>query len=353
VVTTPNVGDQAQLSTQYWNTGPDGDHDPTRTIARVVSQAGVETAVAAPAAASKLPSRETHAKVTRFADLAQATPVAQRNLYFSEVLQDPTDPNSPTTFFITAQGQTPAAFTMDQPPNIVVHSGTVEDWVIENHATEDHIFHIHQIHFQVLEVNGQPVDDSAIRDTVDLPYWDGTGPYPSVKLRMDFRDTNIIGTFVYHCHILQHEDAGMMGEIQVLPAGATSLTSATASASSIAPNGSITLTANVVDSATGASTPTGTVQFEINGTNVGNPVTLTNGTATVTTPVNGNSGSNNLTAFYQGDSTYMESVSPAIPITISNFALTSSGATAAVGSAAIASVTVNAANGYTSSISLT
>ena len=74
-----------------------------------------------------------------------ATPVAQRNLYFSEVLLDPSNPLSPTTFFITEEGQTPAVFTMDQQPNIVVHSGTVEDWTIENRTQEDHIFHIHQM----------------------------------------------------------------------------------------------------------------------------------------------------------------------------------------------------------------
>jgi FtsP/CotA-like multicopper oxidase with cupredoxin domain len=353
VVTTPNVGDQAQLTTQYWNTGPDGDYDPTRTLANIVSQVGAESAVTAHAAVSKLPSKAVAAKVTRFANLGQATPVAQRNLYFSEVLQDPSDPNSPTTFFITEQGQTPAAFTMDQAPNIIVHNGTVEDWVIENHATEDHIFHIHQIHFQVLEVNGQPVNDPAIRDTVDLPYWNGTGPYPSVKVRMDFRDTNIVGTFVYHCHILQHEDAGMMGEIQVLPAGSSSSTTATASASSIAPNGNVTLTATVVDATTGAAAPTGLVQFELNGINVGNPVTLLNGLATLTTPVDGVAGTSNLTAVYQGDSTYAESVSPPIPITISNFSLVSSGITAAVGSAAIANITVNTATNFTSVINLT
>jgi hypothetical protein len=38
-----------------------------------------------------------------------------------------------------------------------------------------------------------------------------------VRLRMDFRDPNIVGTFVYHCHVLEHEDGGMMGRIQVLP----------------------------------------------------------------------------------------------------------------------------------------
>jgi FtsP/CotA-like multicopper oxidase with cupredoxin domain len=353
VVTTPNVGDQAQLSTQYWNTGPDGDYDPTRTLATIVSQAGAESSVATQAAVTKLPSKAVATKVTRFANLGQTTPVAQRNLYFSETLQDPSDPNSPTTFFITEQGQTPAAFTMGQAPNIVVHSGTVEDWVIQNTATEDHIFHIHQIHFQVLEVNGQPVNDPAIRDTVDIPYWDGTGPYPSVKVRMDFRDPNIVGTFVYHCHILQHEDSGMMGVIQVLPAGSASTTTATASASSITSNQTITLTANVADSATGATTPTGLVQFELNGVNVGNPVTLVSGVATLSAPVNGLTGASSLTAFYQGDSNYAESVSAAIPITISNFSLVSSGTTAAVGTAAIASVTVNTATNFTSLINLT
>ncbi len=353
VVTTPSVGAKAQLITQNWDTGPDGDFDPTRPIANIVSQNGGSSASSG-AAVKELPSHAVPTRVTRFAALAAATPVAQRTLQFSEVLEDPTNPNSPTNFFITEEGQQPALFNMNNPPNIVVHSGTVEDWVVENTALEDHIFHIHQIHFQVLEVNGQPVNDPAIRDTVDLPFRSGSGAYPSVKLRMDFRDPNIVGTFVYHCHILQHEDAGMMGAIQVLPSsGLASTTGATASAGSITPNGKITLTASVVDASTGAATPTGTVQFQLNGLNVGNPVTLTNGQATVTTTVNGNSGTNNLTAFYEGDATYMESVSANIPITISNFALASSGTTAAVGSAAIAPVTVNVANNYTTPISFT
>jgi FtsP/CotA-like multicopper oxidase with cupredoxin domain len=51
-----------------------------------------------------------------------------------------------------------------------------------------------------------------------VPFWDGvTVRYPSVKLRMDFRDPNVIGTFPYHCHLLEHEDAGMMGLIRVEP----------------------------------------------------------------------------------------------------------------------------------------
>ncbi len=106
---------------------------------------------------------------------------------------------------------------MGSPPNIVVHQGDVEDWTIENRSPEDHVFHIHQIHFIVQAVNGKPVNDPTERDTIDVPYWSGTGPYPSVKLRMDFRDPNTVGTFLYHCHILKHEDLGMMGSIQVLP----------------------------------------------------------------------------------------------------------------------------------------
>ena len=350
VVTTPPTGQQGQLATAYWNTGPDGDYDPTRTIATVVngSESGsAETAI------TQLPAHAVPARITRFAALAGTTPVAQRNLYFSEVLQNPSDPNSPTNFYITEEGRQPAVYTMGQAPNIVVHSGTVEDWVVENRAMEDHIFHIHQIHFQVLEQNGQPVNDSAIRDTVDLPYWSGAGPYPSVKVRMDFRDPNIVGTFVYHCHILQHEDAGMMGAIQVLPSGAASAVTANASATSIPPNGQLTMTASVIDAGTKQPLADGTVQFELTGSSIGDPVAVVNGIATLTTAVNGPAGAGNLAAFYQGDSTYTESLSAAVPLTISNFALLSQGATAAAGAAVLAPVTVNTAHNYTTPISFT
>jgi Multicopper oxidase len=54
---------------------------------------------------------------------------------------------------------------------------------------------------------------------VNVPYYDGrTLAYPRIRVRMDFRDPNIVGTFVYHCHLLEHEDKGMMGSIQVVPA---------------------------------------------------------------------------------------------------------------------------------------
>jgi FtsP/CotA-like multicopper oxidase with cupredoxin domain len=79
---------------------------------------------------------------------------------------------------------------------------------------------MHQIHFLLMEQNGMPVSPSqmTLRDTVQVGYWDGTSAtYPSIKVRMDFRDPEIAGTFVYHCHILAHEDRGMMGKILVQP----------------------------------------------------------------------------------------------------------------------------------------
>jgi FtsP/CotA-like multicopper oxidase with cupredoxin domain len=63
------------------------------------------------------------------------------------------------------------------------------------------------------------VNEAFLRDTVNVPYYNGRMlSYPSVRLRMDFRDPNAVGTFVYHCHLLEHEDGGMMGRIRVEPA---------------------------------------------------------------------------------------------------------------------------------------
>ena len=55
--------------------------------------------------------------------------------------------------------------------------------------------------------------------TLSVPYFDNRNTaYPSIRVRMDFRDPGIVGTFLYHCHLLEHEDGGMMGSIRVEPA---------------------------------------------------------------------------------------------------------------------------------------
>ena len=143
-----------------------------------------------------------------------------RHLYFSEKLIDPNDPTSAVEFYLTVDGEEPKMFDMSSDiPNIVAQQGTVEDWIIENRSRELHAFHIHQLHFLLLDYMGRQVNEDFLRDTVNVPYYDGRSlAYPSVRLRMDFRDPNIVGTFVYHCHLLEHEDKGMMGSIRVDPA---------------------------------------------------------------------------------------------------------------------------------------
>ena len=206
----------ATLMTQKISTGPDGDNDPVRPIAQLEANPN------APEPAYRIPSLEPTVvqNLGTVSNLLGIEPSTSRQLYFSEELLDPTNPSGPTNFFITLKGQTPAVFTSDAPPAITTTQGSVEDWVIENQAQEDHVFHIHQIHFVQLEANGVPVtrQSQQLMDTITLPFWNGTGPYPSVKIRMDFRDPVIPGTFVYHCHILGHEDNGMMAKIRVNPA---------------------------------------------------------------------------------------------------------------------------------------
>jgi hypothetical protein len=73
------------------------------------------------------------------------------------------------------------------------------------------------LHFLLLQYMGQDVHENLLRDTVNVPYFNGrTLVYPSIRVRMDFRDPNTIGMFPYHCHLLEHEDKGMMGSIRVI-----------------------------------------------------------------------------------------------------------------------------------------
>ena len=216
----PKPGARASLVTRTVDSGPVGENDPTRPLATIL------TADDAPEPQSQLPASPAQLTAPHAAPLADVVPARTRKLYFSETPQDPKDPNSPTTFYLTVDGNTPAPFDPSASlPNVVVRQGDVEDWIIENRTKELHDFHIHQTHFQLLQWNGVPVDEPYLRDTVNVAYWDGTSPvYPSVKLRIDFRNPDIVGTFLYHCHLLEHEDGGMMGTIRVDPQSATNST---------------------------------------------------------------------------------------------------------------------------------
>lgn len=215
IITGPPAGATALLMTRSVDTGANGDNDPNRALLRLIA------APDAPEAAT-LPLHPGAAAAPTRPWLGNVAPVRVRKLYFSEVQADPGDPASPVSYFITEQGKEPKAFDPNDAPDIIVHQGDVEDWIIENRTTELHAFHIHQVHFLLLEWFGLPVDEPFLRDTVNVPFYDPKmGSFPSVRVRMDFRDPDAVGTFVYHCHLLEHEDGGMMGTIQVEPAGPT------------------------------------------------------------------------------------------------------------------------------------
>jgi FtsP/CotA-like multicopper oxidase with cupredoxin domain len=218
IVTAPTAAVKtAQFSTEAIDSGPLGDSLPFRPLANIEL---TKEPLALPV--TQKPSGRTDGQ--RFAGLDKVKPTAKRHLYFSETFGHATrDGRSGrgelgVHFFITVKGQQPVAFDPNNPPAIVTNKGAVEDWTIENRAPEVHEFHMHQIHFLLLAVNGVPVspEQRQFYDTYQVGYWDQIGPYPKIKVRMDFRG-QVVGDFVYHCHILQHEDGGMMAIIRVLP----------------------------------------------------------------------------------------------------------------------------------------
>jgi suppressor of ftsI len=96
--------------------------------------------------------------------------------------------------------------------NYVVDRGGVEEWRLvvgdsQHGGTEGHPFHIHVNSFEVISVNGVLLEPGAIKDTIWIP------AESTVVIRMRFRE--FIGKTVFHCHILPHEDTGMMQNLLI------------------------------------------------------------------------------------------------------------------------------------------
>jgi FtsP/CotA-like multicopper oxidase with cupredoxin domain len=88
--------------------------------------------------------------------------------------------------------------------------GTTEEWVLRNRSPEWHNFHIHINDFQVVSRNGKALTGQPNwQDSVTIP------PNESVTIRQRF--TDFTGRFVFHCHVLVHEDHGMMAAVEVVP----------------------------------------------------------------------------------------------------------------------------------------
>ena len=230
IVTAPAEGESGRVMTGFVYRGADEDVPaPKKTpqpagvriglddldVARPLASIAVAANAAEPLPIQHAPPVATLPP----APLSGVRPVRARTLYFSEKSSNPSDPSGATLFFITEEGHTPSVFDPNsKKPNITVHQGEVEDWTIENRSRETHTFHIHQLHFLVVGRRGVPWEEPALRDTINVPAWNGFGGYPSLTLRMDFRDPNIVGTLPFHCHIAQHLDGGMMGTVQILAA---------------------------------------------------------------------------------------------------------------------------------------
>ena len=106
-----------------------------------------------------------------------------------------------TVFFIDGQAYDPATI------NFRAKLGTVEQWTIVNHTEETHPFHLHTYPMQLISVKRRPrrVRRRSGRDRAAAPRLRGHAG----------RSTGFTGETVTHCHILAHEDAGMMANILV------------------------------------------------------------------------------------------------------------------------------------------
>lgn len=120
-------------------------------------------------------------------------------------------------------------FNPDQPLFDDMISGNYEEWTIINRSFSDHPFHIHQNPFLVTAINNVVLSQPEWHDTFIVPASipkptgpDGIQPnirdneYGSITFRTHF-DPVTVGQFVMHCHILTHEDLGMMQRVDVLP----------------------------------------------------------------------------------------------------------------------------------------
>jgi suppressor of ftsI len=195
IATGPASG-AAKFRTQCYYTGPDGDPDPPLVLGNVVAPKG---------SLNQRPEHPMPLTVGQalphnvYSDALPA-PVANRRVVLSE--------DKIPHFFING-----LMFKPNAKPMFTVKVGTTEMWRIVNTTDEIHDFHIHQIHFMVEDVNGVKTTQPHWQDSFIVPHKNSHGRAGYIDAYMDFRDPNIRGMFVFHCHIVDHEDAGMMAKI--------------------------------------------------------------------------------------------------------------------------------------------
>jgi suppressor of ftsI len=175
-----------RLRTLRMTTGPAGDRYPARTLATIVSAGTPRTPAALPAR-QRLPTLVRPRFASEHVD-------RRRSIVFSESANG-------NSFFVNGK-----QFNHDRVDELV-RLGDLEEWTIRNTSREQHPFHIHVNDFQVMSINGRRVRANSLQDTVPLPV------RGRVVIRLRF--TQFTGRFVFHCHILNHEDGGMMAVVKV------------------------------------------------------------------------------------------------------------------------------------------
>lgn len=190
IVTGPPAGAHVSLRSLCVNTGPDGDPNREMVLADLDQSS----------------RDEPHRRVPESDGVpAVYKPLVVRELRFLEA----SDPQFTVKFTEDKHGFyiNDRKFTPTAGPMVTVKTGNYVHWRVVNDTHELHPFHIHQVHFLVYQVNGKPEQRPEWMDTVNV------NPGGSVDLVMDFNDPVIRGMSLFHCHLLKHEDKGMMAKI--------------------------------------------------------------------------------------------------------------------------------------------
>jgi FtsP/CotA-like multicopper oxidase with cupredoxin domain len=130
-------------------------------------------------------------------DLDPSASTPERKLVLSEEDHGGED----VRFFINGAG-------FPEVPPLEAKSNDVEVWSVNNDTEMDHPFHLHGMFFRVLDMNGVPPEHDGWKDTVNVPQ--------KKTLRFAVR-YGAPGHWMYHCHILEHAERGMMGELRLAP----------------------------------------------------------------------------------------------------------------------------------------
>jgi len=190
IVTGPALGNSSSLKTLCVDTGPGGDQNPGMVLTDLANNPAADSSSHRVPTASGTPVYREFSHI-QLGKVEASTP--DFTVVFSE------DKNG---FYINGE-----KFAMDSAPMLKVRVGSLQHWRVVNQTHELHPFHIHQAHFLAYNINGVPPNTPQWLDTVNVPYGG------SVDLVMDFTDPLIRGMSVFHCHLLNHEDKGMMAKI--------------------------------------------------------------------------------------------------------------------------------------------